>query len=164
MCHVEPHPPGTFEWHMDGRWLASALSWRCFAVVHHQLQHPRPTVDPAVPSSPLNALGLHAPPPRSRIVPNSMRLRKNMPDGPSGRSRCRYCAEFVYFKSPMYGAFPTTVDHADRAVGPRRPLPCHAWHGYGVSIAHHGEVRGFRRACERTPLRGRRHCAAGGRT
>jgi hypothetical protein len=32
-----------------------------------------------------------------------------------------------------------------------------------VSNAHHGEVRGCRRACERTPLRGRRRCAAGGR-
>jgi hypothetical protein len=53
-------------------------------------------------------------------------------------------------------AFPTAHDPADRAVGPLSPLPCQAWHGYGVSIAHHGEVRGCRRACERTPLRGRR--------
>ena len=42
-------------------------------------------------------------------------------------------------------------------------LPCQTWHGYGVSCAHHGEVRGCRRACERTPLRGRSRCAAGGR-
>jgi hypothetical protein len=26
-------------------------------------------------------------------------------------------------------------------------------HGYGVSNAHHGEVRGCERACERNPLR-----------
>jgi hypothetical protein len=67
------------------------------------------------------------------------------------------------FKSPMYMAFPTSANPADRAVGPLSPLPCQAWHGYGVYNAHHGEVRGCRRACERTPLRGRRRCAAGGR-
>jgi hypothetical protein len=60
-------------------------------------------------------------------------------------------------------AFPTSADPADRAVGPLSPLPCQAWHGYGVSNAHHGEVRGCRRACERTPLRGRRRWATGGR-
>jgi hypothetical protein len=68
-----------------------------------------------------------------------------------------------FLKSPLYMAFPTAVDPADRVVGPLSPLPCHAWHGYGVSSAHHGEVRGCRRACKRTPLRGRRRCAAGGR-
>jgi hypothetical protein len=68
-----------------------------------------------------------------------------------------------FFKSPLYMAFPRAANPADRAVGPLSPLPCQAWHGYGASIAHHGEVRGCRRACERTPLRGRRRCAAGGR-
>jgi hypothetical protein len=68
-----------------------------------------------------------------------------------------------FFKSPMYMAFPTTADPADRAVGPLSPLPCQTWLGYGASSPHHGEVRGCRRACERTPLRGRRRCAAGGR-
>jgi hypothetical protein len=67
-----------------------------------------------------------------------------------------------FFKSPMYMAFPTAADPAGRAVGPLTPLPCQARHGYGVSSAHHGEVRGCRRACERTLLRGRRRCAAGG--
>jgi hypothetical protein len=46
------------------------------------------------------------------------------------------------------------------AASERRAL---VWHGYGASSAHHGEVRGCRRACERNPLRGRRRCAAGGR-
>jgi hypothetical protein len=55
------------------------------------------------------------------------------------------------FKNPMYKAFPTASDPADRAVGPLSPLPCQAWHGYGVSSAHNEEVRGCRRACERTP-------------
>jgi hypothetical protein len=61
-----------------------------------------------------------------------------------------------FFKSPLYMAFPTAADPADRAVGPLSPLPCQAWHGYGVSNALHGEVTGYRRACKRTPLRGRR--------
>jgi hypothetical protein len=68
-----------------------------------------------------------------------------------------------FFKSPMYMAFPTAADPADRAVDPLSPLPCQAWHGYGVSSAHHREVRGCRRTSERTRLRGRRRCAAGGR-
>jgi hypothetical protein len=157
MCHVVPHPPESFDWLRDRRWLAS------FPAVHqHHLQHPRPSVDPAVPSSPSNALGLHAPTPRSRIVPCSMRPRKNISDEPSGRSWCRYCTNIVYFKSPLYKALPRAADPADRAVGPLSPLPCQAWRGYGVSIAHHGEVRGCRRACERTPLRACRRCAAGG--
>jgi hypothetical protein len=63
----------------------------------------------------------------------------------------------------MYKAFLTAANPADRAVGPLSPLPCQAWRGYGVSNAYHGEVRGCQRACERTPLRGRCRCAAGGR-
>jgi hypothetical protein len=68
-----------------------------------------------------------------------------------------------YFKSPLYMASPTAADPADRVVAPLAPLPCQALYGYGVPSAHHGEVRGCRRACERTPLRGRRRCPAGGR-
>jgi hypothetical protein len=90
-------------------------------------------------------------------------MQKNISDGPSGRSWCRYRTEIIFFKSPLYMALPTAADPADRAVGPLSPLLCQAWHGYGVSSAHHGEVRGCRRACERTPLRCRRRCAAGGR-
>jgi hypothetical protein len=51
--------------------------------------------------------------------------------------------------------FPTAADRADRIAGPISPLPCQEWHGYRVSIAHHGKVRGCRRAYERTALRGR---------
>jgi hypothetical protein len=60
-------------------------------------------------------------------------------------------------------AFPTAVDPADRTVGSLSPLLCQAKNGYGVSSAHHGEVRRCRRACERTPLRSYRRCAAVGR-
>jgi hypothetical protein len=51
----------------------------------------------------------------------------------------------------MYRAFPTDIDRTDRSAGHASPLPRQAWHGYGVSNAHHGEVRRCRRACERTP-------------
>jgi hypothetical protein len=33
----------------------SVLPWRCFPDVRRLLQHPRPTADPSVPSSPPNA-------------------------------------------------------------------------------------------------------------
>jgi hypothetical protein len=84
-----------------------------------------------------------------------------------GRAEREILATIVYinylFKIPIYKAFPTTADPADRVVGPLSPLPCQARHGYVVSSAHHGEVRGCRQACERTLLRGRRRCATGGR-
>jgi hypothetical protein len=145
---------------MAGRRLASALSWRCFPAGHFQLQHPRPTADPAVPSSPSNAFIVRVPPPRSRTVLSSICMRKNISDGPSGRSWCRYLTEIVFIK-----ALCTWLSR--HLLIPRIELSAllgpQAWHGYGFSSAYLGEVRGCRRACERTPLRGRRHCAAVGR-
>jgi hypothetical protein len=146
---------------MVGRRLASALSRRCFPAGHHQLQHPPPTADPAVPSSPSNDAVVQAPPLKVRMYSEVFVCEKTYRTGRAGDLGAGIVKHFS-FKSPMYRAFPTTADHADRAVGPLSPLPCHAWHGYGVSSAHHGEVRGCR-AYERTPLRGRRRCAAGGR-
>jgi hypothetical protein len=64
-------------------------------------------------------------------------------------------AQKLFVQNPMSLAFPRIALSA--LLAPYR------WHGYGVSGAHHGKVRGCRRACERTPLRGRRRCAAGGR-
>jgi hypothetical protein len=75
-------------------------------------------------------------------------------------------AQKIFMQKPYVHGFPdtpTSVDPAHHAVGPLSPLPCQAKHGYGVSNAKHGEARGCRRACESTPLRGRRRCAAGGR-
>jgi hypothetical protein len=163
MYQVLLPPLRSVDLHMAGRRLASALSWRYFPAGHHQLQHPPPTVDPPVPSSQSNAPEIQVPPPRGRIVLSSICTRKIISDGPSGRSWRRYVTEIILFKSPLYMAFPTAADFADRAVGPLSPLPCQAGHGYGVSSAHHGEVRRCRWACERTPLRGRRRRAAGGR-
>jgi hypothetical protein len=160
LCLVLRHPLVRFDWHKAGRRLASALSWRCFPVGHHQLQHPPPSADPAVPSSPSNAHVVHAPPPRGGTVCRSISPRKKH----IGRAEREILVPVLHRnKSPLHMAFPTTVDPADRALGPLSPLPCHAWHGYRVSNAHHGKVRGCRRACERTPFRGRRRCAAGGR-
>jgi hypothetical protein len=142
------------DWHKAGRRLASALSWRCFSAGHHQLQHPPPTADPAVPSSPSNAAVVHAPPlgvfvceknigraEREILVPVSHRNH-------SFRTLCTWLSRQLLILRIELSAL---------------LAPCQAWHGYGVSTAHHGEVRGCRRACERTPLRGRRRCAAGGR-
>jgi hypothetical protein len=147
---------------MARRRLASALSWRCFPAGHFELQHPPPTADPTVPSSPSNTHVVQVPPPRSKTVLNSMYAKRHI-----GRAEREILVPVshrnYFFKSPLYMAFSTAADPADRAVGPLSPLPCHAWHGYGVSNAHHGELRGCRRACERTPLRDRRRCAAGGR-
>jgi hypothetical protein len=161
MCHVLPHPSARFDWHKASRRLASALSWRCFLGGHHQLQHPPPTVGPAVPSSPSNAAVVHAPPLKVRLYLGVFVCEKAYWTGRAGDLGAGI--RTFFFKSPLYMAFPTAVDPADRAVGPLSPLPCQAWHGYGVSSAHHREVRGCRRVWERTPLRGRRRCAAGGR-
>jgi hypothetical protein len=84
---------------MVGRRLASALSWRCFPAGHHQLQHPLPTANPAVPSSPSNAYVVHASPPWSSNVCTSIRPRKNISVGPSGRSRCRYRTKTIFSKA-----------------------------------------------------------------
>ena len=157
-----PHPSVRFDRHRAGRQLASALSWRCFPAGHHQLQHPPPTADPAVPSSPSNAAVVQAPLLKVRLYLGVSVREKHI-----GRAEREILVPVshrnYFFKSPLYRAFPTAADPTDRAVGPLSPLPCQAWHGYGVSSAHHGEVRGCRRACERTPLRGRRRCDAGGR-
>jgi hypothetical protein len=89
--------------------------------------------------------------------------KKTYRTGRAGDLGAGIAQKLFFSKSHVYMAFPTAADHADRAIGPLSPLPCQAWHGYGVSNAHHGEVMGCRRACERTPLRSRRRCAAGGR-
>jgi hypothetical protein len=71
--------------------------------------------------------------------------------------------KIFFYKALCTWLSPAVAYSADRVVGPLSPLPCQAWHGCGVSSARHMEVRGCRRACERTPLRGSRRCAGGGR-
>jgi hypothetical protein len=163
LCHLVPHPPGGFDWHMAGRRLASAISWRCFPGGHNQLQRQRPTADPAVPSTPSNAPEVHAPPPQEGLYPVVLDCEKTYRTARAGDLGAGIAQKLLFLKSPMYMAFSTATYPADRAVGPLSPLPCQAWHGCGISSAHHGEVRGCRRACGRDPLRGRRRCAAGGR-
>jgi hypothetical protein len=148
---------------MAGRRLASALSWRCFPDGHHQLQHPPPTDDPPVPSSPSNAAVVQPPPLKVRFYSAVSLREKTYRTGRAGDLGARIRTAIILFKSPLYIAFPTVADPADRAVGPLSPLPCQACHSYWVSSANHGKVRGCRRAFERTLLRGRRRCAAGGR-
>jgi hypothetical protein len=57
----------------------------------------------------------------------------------------------IFSLSPPYIAFLTVANRADGIASPFGPLPSQAFHGYGVSRAYHGEARGCRRACERTP-------------
>jgi hypothetical protein len=142
-------PPGGRGWHMASRRLASALPWRSFPDVHHQLRHPRPTADVAVPSSPPHAAEIYYAPPhppigRYLVVYGHEKACQTGRAGGLGAGS----VQNLFFRSPMYMAFPTTSNRADRMAGPLSPLPCH---GYGVSSAHHREVRGRRRACERTP-------------
>jgi hypothetical protein len=56
----------------------------------------------------------------------SIRPRKNISDGPSGEILVPVLHRNYFFKSPLYMAFPTADDRADRGVGPLSPLPCQA--------------------------------------
>jgi hypothetical protein len=136
---------------MVGRRLASALSWRCFPAGHHQLQRLRPTADPAASSSPSNALEVHAPPHIVGSYQVESNREKTYWTVRAGDLGAGIAHSLYFFISLMYMAFPTPVYPGVRAFGPLSPPPCQAWHSYGVSSAHHGEVRGCRRACERTP-------------
>jgi hypothetical protein len=62
--------------------------------------------------------------------------------GPFKREVLALVAYIYYFKSPMYMAFPTDVDPADRRcrLTPPSPLPCQAQHGNRVTNAHREEV------------------------
>jgi hypothetical protein len=75
------------------------------------------------------------------------------------------CTDIMLFQNPPYMASRQLLIPRIATVGTSfSPLPCQAWHGYGVTSAHRVEVEvAARRACERTRLRGRRRCAAGGR-
>jgi hypothetical protein len=138
---------------MVGRRLASALSWRYFPAGHHQLQRSRPTVDPVVPSSPSNALEVHAPPHIVGLYPIVSDREKAYRTARAGDLGAGIAQKMFFFKSQVYNVFfPTIIDPADCAVGPLSALPYQALHGYGVFSAHHGEVRGCRRACEHTLL------------
>jgi hypothetical protein len=84
-------------------------------------------------------------------------------DWPSGRSLC-WCTDIMLFQTPRNG-FPTSVDPADRncpylAQPPTVPSMARL-RGYQRPLR--GGRGRCRRACERTPLRGRRRCAAGER-
>jgi hypothetical protein len=62
-------------------------------------------------------------------------------------------AQKFLFKSPMYMAFPILVGPTNHVVGPLTPY--RAKHGTATGFQHPPrEVRGCRRACERTPPSG----------
>jgi hypothetical protein len=62
---------------------------------------------------------------------------KDIWDWPSGRSLCR-CTDIMFFQNPLYRASRQLLVPRIAAVGTSfSPLPCQAWHGYGVTNAHH---------------------------
>jgi hypothetical protein len=71
------------------------------------------------------------------------------------------------FNSPPCRGFPVALDLADhnRRFSPRLASlqPCHAWHAYGVTSAHHVKVRVSAGGHPPPRVRGRRRYAADGR-
>jgi hypothetical protein len=128
-----------------GTWLVDAERALFHGDASRLLQPMCPTGDPAVPSSPSNAPTVHAPPLKLEMYLEASNHEKHI-----GRAEREILAPVLhincFIQKPYVHGFPATVDPADRVVGPLSPLPCQAWHGYGVSSAHHGEVRGCRRA------------------
>jgi hypothetical protein len=59
---------------------------------------------------------------------------------PSGRSMC-WCTDIVLFQNPPYMTSRHLLTQRILTVGTSfSPLPCQAWHGYGVTSAHRVEV------------------------
>jgi hypothetical protein len=53
---------------------------------------------------------------------------------------CR-CTDIMFFQNPMYKASRPLMIPRIAVVGTSfSPLPCQAWHGYGVTNAHRVEV------------------------
>jgi hypothetical protein len=69
------------------------------------------------------------------------------------------------FQNPLYMVSRHMMIPRIAAAGTSfSPLPCQAWHGYMVTIAHRVEVEADADGhASATPLLGRRRCAAGGR-
>ena len=52
-----------------------------------------------------------------------------------------WCTDIMFFQNPPYRASRELFIPRIAAVGTSfSPLPCQAWHGYGVTIAHRVEV------------------------
>jgi hypothetical protein len=90
---------------MAGRRLASALSWHCFPAGHRQLQHPPPTADPAVPSSPSKAAEVQAPPLKLRLYSRVYVREKTYRTGRAGDLDAGI-AQKLFFQKPFEHGFP----------------------------------------------------------
>jgi hypothetical protein len=76
------------------------------------------------------------------------------------------CTDVMFFQNPPYMASRQLLIPRFAAVDTSfSPLPCQAWHGYGVTSAHRVEVEvgAAPTGLRAHPLRGCRRCAAGGR-
>jgi hypothetical protein len=76
-----------------------------------------------------------------------------------------WCTDIMFFTKPSVPGFPTAADPVDRSC--RYLVQPPTVPGLARLQGYQRRPRGgrgrCRRACERTPLRGRRRCAAGGR-
>jgi hypothetical protein len=71
----------------------------------------------------------------------SILLLKNISDWPSGISLC-WCTNIMLFQNPPYMASRQLLIPRIATVGTSfSPLPCQAWHAYGVTSTHRVEVK-----------------------
>jgi hypothetical protein len=153
-CVASSLAPGDTYSSQGWRLLASAVPWRCFPVVHRQLQHPRHI---AYPSVPFFAIKVSQTPPKPPCRESSFKyLVTKEHIGLAEREILVLVYRYYDFPKPSVHGFPTYVNPADRSC-------MYFVYLHGYKRPPHGGRGKCRRACERTPLRGCRRCAAGGR-
>jgi hypothetical protein len=113
--------------------------------VHRHLQHPRPAVDPSVPSSPNNVLEIHAPSPRIERYMRSTYSRKKHIE-PAEREILVLVYGYYDFPKPFVHGFPTT------SRGSQLPVPRLAPYRVEVEVG----TDGLASAPPPPPLRRRR--------
>jgi hypothetical protein len=136
---VELRPHGRLETHRARRLLTSALPWRCFPVVRHHLEHPRPTAHPSVPPFAKSISQTTPPPPCQERICGYSIAKKHI-----GRAK-REISMLVYgyfnFQNPPYMASRQLLISRIAGAGSSfSPLACQAWYGYGVASAQRVEV------------------------
>jgi hypothetical protein len=126
--------------HMSAnRSRASALPWRCFPAARRQLQHLRPTSDPSVAFFATKYFTCTAPASLSGECTRVLVAKKHI--GFADREILVLDYEYNDFQNPPCVAFRQMLIARIPIDGTSfSPLPCWAWHGYMVTIAHRVEV------------------------
>jgi hypothetical protein len=140
MRSVELRPQGRLETHRVWRLLSSALPWRRFPVVRRQLQHPRPNADPSVAPF-AKTIRKRGPHPLVGRGFAGIQSRKNISDGPSGRSHC-WCTDILISKTFHTWRLDSCRSRGSQLRVPRlAPAPpCQAWYGNKATSSHLVEV------------------------